>query len=169
MRPALRHFDDRQLRALKEAVRNVFWKKSEIRRVFQRSGAPNSLVSAIDWENNRTWDSVDQTLEALNSSTNGEAVIRRLAKETLQYPDGKHLAWAGAERVEAAEKSLGLLRQILGEKREEKHRAEATARAREVAIDEATRHKLRGTKLQELYSEYTHWFGVSDVHERGLR
>lgn len=169
MRSTVRHFDDRQLRALKEAVRNVFWKKSEIRRAFQRSGAPSSLLSSIDWENNKSWDSVDQSLEALNSSSNGEPVIRKLATETLRYPDGKHLAWAGQERVDAADMALKLLREVLSEKKEEKRKAEASVRAREEALDDANRYKLRATKLQELYSEYTGWFAVSDVHERGLR
>jgi hypothetical protein len=149
---SLRHFDDRQLRALKEAVRNVFWTKKDIRRAFEHAGTPNSLVSLIDWENNKTWDSADQALESLNASSNGESIIRKIAKETLQYPDGEHLRWAGQERVDAAVKSLNFLREVLGEKKEELRKAEASAQAREAAAEEANRNKLRNTKLNEIFA-----------------
>jgi Restriction endonuclease len=169
LRTAPRNFDDRQLRSLKEAVRNVFWKRSDIRRVFERCGVPSSLISSIDWENNKTWDSVDQVLEALNTSTNGAPLISKIAKETLDYPDGKHLAWAGGDRVTAASDSLTALRDVLGEKSEQKRKAEAASRAREAAFEKANKTMLRSSKLQGLYVEYAQWFSVSDANHRGLQ
>lgn len=168
MRIAVRHFDDRQLRSLKQAVRNVFWTKKDIRGLFTRCGAPGSLLAVIDWENNKSWDSVDQALEALNASSNGEAVISKVTKETLRYPDGKHLAWAGNDRVVAATESLTGLREVLGEKQEQKRNAEAAARAREAALDDSNRNLLRSSRLQEIYTKYGRWFGVTDVHQRGI-
>lgn len=168
LRIALRHFDDRQLRSLKEAVRNVFWTKKDIRRLFTRCGTPSSLLAVIDWNNNKSWDSVDQALEALNTSSNGEAVISKVAKETLYYPDGKHLAWAGNERVIAATESLIELRGVLGEKQEQKRSSEASARAREAALEGSNRNLLRSSRLQDIYASYGKWFGVSDVHQRGI-
>jgi hypothetical protein len=168
LRTACRHFDDRQLRSLKEAVRNVFWTKKEIRRVFTNCGAPNSLLAVIDWNNNKSWDSVDQALEALNTSTNGETVISKVARETLNYPDGKHLSWAGNERVVAATDSLAALRAVLGEKQEEKRSKVAAARVREEALEKSNRTLLRTSRLQELHATFGKWFGVSDAHQRGF-
>lgn len=108
------HFPDNVTAALKDAIINVFWKKKDVRSLFERCAVPSSLVSVQDW-NAYKFNIVSPVVDALNASRNGLGSLRRMFQEALTYTDGKHLLWLpdGEKRRREAERSLEHLRLLV--------------------------------------------------------
>ncbi len=162
-----RFYDEAQLRALKEGVRYVFWKKDEFRRLFDRCQVPGTALAGVLWEGN-SWNIVDHVLEILNKHAAGIGSLRAIANETLHYKNGDHLRWAGDDRVVAAEHSLRILKQAIGEHSDDLRRKQDAK-----IIADRTKHiqndgALFRSKLAKLNSEYMQWFGQSDPIKRGF-
>ena len=102
--------------ALKDAVINVFWKKTDVRALFERCDVPPALIAAQDWSAYKI-KIVSPVIDHLNSSATGLGPLRRVLYETLQYTDGKHLAWVSdaQKRCHEAERSLEHLRLLVKE------------------------------------------------------
>jgi len=162
-----RHFHADQLRQIKETVRFVFWTKRELRALFGRCGVPSSVLGCVNWDD-VTWNIVDEVLETLNASQLGIGPLRKIADETLRFPDGKHLSWAGKDRVEDATQSLAELRRLIGEHEEAKDRLERERRAREAARTSAKNGQAFTAKLAELCAAYLALIVESDPNRRGI-
>ena len=108
------HFPDNILTSLKETVINVFWKKQDVRNLFQRCMVPPELVNAQDW-NDYKYHIVSPVLDELNTREDGLGPLRRLLHETLEYKDGDHLLWLqdGHKRKREAERCLEHLRLLV--------------------------------------------------------
>ena len=107
-------FADNIMTALKDAVINVFWKKKDVRSLFDRCGVPSTLVAAQDWAAYKI-NIVAPVIDALNHNAEGLGPLRRIIHETLQYKDGKHLMWLpdAEKRCREAERSLEHLRLLV--------------------------------------------------------
>ena len=160
--------NDRTLRTLKEAIRNVFWGREELRKAFKRVDTPAFLLSEIH-PDVKVWHSVDVIIDALNANAAYHAIIEKLIRETLLYRDGKHLNWAGAERVQAAHDSLKALRVEVGELAEGRIKADKERAEREERLKKAKHGQLFSIKLEELKQLFYSWHGESDVHARGFK
>jgi hypothetical protein len=160
--------NDRRLRAVKEAVRNVFWTREEIRKLFERCGVPQLLISEVR-PDVKTWTIVDVVLDALNANEIYHHTLQKIIEQTLQYKDGKHLQWAGKEKVEAATASLTALREEIGELAEERRKRQRDEAERQTRIDKTANDKLFKEKLAELNTRFLSWFSATDPQARGIQ
>lgn len=114
------HFPENIMRALVDAVYNVFWKKSEVRALYQKCGVPHTLTNAQDW-NDKKIRSLEPVLQSLNSTEDGLGPLRMILAETLKFTSGDHLLWLadGQKRKREAERCLDHLRLLV-----EKHDAQ---------------------------------------------
>jgi len=112
----MRHFPDNIMTALKDAVINVFWKKTDVRALFHRCAVPAALIAAQDW-NAYKINIVSPIIDHLNGSPTGLGPLRQILQETLQYTDGRHLMWLpdAKKRCHEAERSLEHLRLLVKE------------------------------------------------------
>src|SRR5262249_50446517 len=110
----MNHFPDNVQTALKEAVINVFWKKEDVRVLFQRCVVPAQLINEQDWQKYK-YHIVAPILDALNRNPDGLGPLRRILQETLNYTSGDHLLWMsdGEKRKREAERSLEHLRLLV--------------------------------------------------------
>src|SRR3989442_410515 len=108
------HFPDNIATAMKEAIINVFWKKTDVRALLQRCGVDSTLIAAQDW-NAYKFHIVSPVIDALNSQPEGIGALRRILQETLTYKDGAHLLWLpdSQKRKREAERSLEHLRLLV--------------------------------------------------------
>lgn len=127
------HFPDNIMTALKDAVINVFWKKTDVRSLLARCDVPANLVAAQDW-NTYKINIVGPVIDALNADQDGLGPLRQIVQETLQYKDGKHLMWLpdAEKRCREADRSLEHLRLLVKDH-------DAVQRARKEERDERFR------------------------------
>ena len=132
------HFSQNILGALKDAVVKVFWKKDDVRALFEVAGVQRSLIDAQNWQLYK-YKIVSPVLDKLNTTESGIGPLRRILHETLSFKDGNHLLWCsdGQRLKREAEESLARLRSLVADhdaiKQTEKEQQNAIARRREEA------------------------------------
>jgi Restriction endonuclease len=162
------HFSQNILGSLKDAVVKVFWKKDDLRALFEVAEVPQSIINAQNWDLYK-FKIVSPVLDKLNSTATGIGPLRRILHETLSFKDGNHLLWCsdGQRLKREAEESLARLRSLVadhdGAKQTEKEQQQAIARRKE----EANKHRAFNEKLAELKAVFIHFHGKADHNERG--
>ena len=144
------HFPDNVMTALKDAVINVFWKKTDVRALFERCGVPSPLVAGQDWSAYK-FNIVSPVVNQLNESPTGLGPLRRVLQETLQYTDGKHLMWLpdAQKRCREAERSLEHLRLLV----KDHDAAQRTQEEERQARLRAQRHAKGGADFRRRLAE----------------
>jgi hypothetical protein len=162
------HFPDNIVTALKETILNVFWKKKDVRSLFQRSGVNSTLVAAQDW-NGYKYHIVSPVIDALNSDPEGLGILRRILQETLAYTDGNHLLWLpdGQKRKREAERSLEHLRLLVRDHDAAKQSAQEQREARIRQSEELKRGALFRQKLSDLKDVFIEFCQDQDRARRG--
>jgi hypothetical protein len=162
------HFSQNVLGALKDSVVKVFWKKDDVRALFEVAGVPRSLIDAQNWQLYK-FKVVSPVLDKLNTAEAGIGPLRRILQETLSFKDGNHLLWCsdGQRLKKDAEESLDRLRKLVVDhdaiKQTEKEQRAAIARRR----DEANKHRAFNDELAILKATFIQFHGKSDHNERG--
>jgi hypothetical protein len=162
------HFPDNIMTALKEAVVRVFWRRADVRRLFEKCGVPERLTASQDW-NQYKYLVVSPILDTLNSDLDGLGALRRILRETLEYTDGKHLLrYTDGERLQRdAERALDHLR-LLVEKRDSDLKVAQAVEARRLAEQqEVTRASLFSAKLDALRQRFLDYYTDGDRQSRG--
>jgi len=164
------HFSDNILTALQDAIINVFWRKKDMRALFERSGVPQQLISGQDWEQYK-YHILHPVLETLNRQRDGLGPLRALLKETLDYKDGDHLLWLqdGQKRKREAERCLEHLRLLVKDHDAAKRSKEEEQRARQKAAEESARGKGFQKKLADLKQRFFYHLQNRDRQDRGYR
>jgi hypothetical protein len=124
------HFPDNVVTALKDAILNVFWKKTDVRALFERCDVDRTLIASQDW-NGYKIHIVSPVVDTLDGCAQGIGLLRRILQETLAYKDGSHLLWLpdGQKRKREAERSLEHLRLLVKEHDTAKQSAEEERQA----------------------------------------
>jgi len=165
---AIVHFSQSVLVALKDAIVKVFWKKDDVRSLFEVAGVPRSLVDAQNWQLYK-FKIVSPVLDKLNTTDAGIGPLRRILHETLSFKDGNHLLWcsAGQKLKQDAEISLARLRELVADhdaaKQTEKEKLEAVSRRRE----EANKYRAFNEELGRLKTDFIQFHAKADHNERG--
>ncbi len=162
------HFPDNVITALKEAIINVFWKKTDLRAMLQRSGIPHELMQAQDWERYKYYI-VSPVLDSLNESQSGLGPLRCILQETLRYTDGNHLLrWPdGQKRKREAERCLEHLRLLVKERDQVLATAAEEREARRRQAEEAGRGRVFQEKLEKLKADFLSFHREDDHQKRG--
>jgi hypothetical protein len=162
------HFSQNVLGALKDAVTKVFWKKDDVRALFEVAGVPRSLTDAQNWQLYK-FKIVSPVLDKLNTTESGLGPLRRILHETLSFKDGSHLLWCsdGQRLKKEAEESLARLRSLVADhdtvKQTEKEQQDAIARRKE----EANKYRAFNEELTKLKASFIEFHGKSDHNQRG--
>jgi hypothetical protein len=164
------YFPDNIVTALKEAVINVFWKKQDVRALFERCDVDAQLIATQDW-NRYKFHIVSPIIDSLNASATGIGPLRRMLQETLTYKDGDHLLWLsdGQKRKREAERSLEHLRLLVKDNDAAKQSAEEQKRARLRKVEEAQRGAHFQSKLSDLQKRFLAYCGNADHRKRGYK
>jgi hypothetical protein len=162
------YFPDNIATALKEAIINVFWKKQDVRALFQRCDVDAQVIAAQDW-NKYKFHIVSPIVDWLNINPTGIGPLRRMLQETLTYKDGDHLLWLsdGQKRKREAERSLEHLRLLVKDHDAAKESAEEQKRARMRKVEEAQRGAHFQAKLADIQKRFLQYCGNSDHRKRG--
>ena len=162
------HFSQSILAALKEAVVKVFWKKDDVRGLFEVAGVTRPLIDAQNWQLYK-FKIVSPVLDKLNSTESGLGPLRRILHETLSFKDGNHLLWCsdGQRLKKEAEESLTRLRGLVADhdaaKQTEKEEREAIARRKE----ETNKYRFFNDELTRLKAAFIQFHAKADHNERG--
>lgn len=164
------HFPDNILTALQDAIINVFWRKRDMRSLFDRSGVPQQLISGQDWEQYK-YHILHPILKTLNTRQDGLGPLRALLMETLGYKDGEHLLWLqdGQKRKREAERCLEHLRLLVKDHDAAKRNKEEEQEARKKTLEESARGKAFQEKLVGLKERFFSHFQNPDRQDRGYR
>lgn len=162
------HFPDNILTVLKEAVINVFWKKSDVRGLFGRCEVPHELIGAQDW-NAYKFHIVSPVLDTLNSREDGLGPLRRILQETLEYKDGDHLLWLqdGQKRKREAERCLEHLRLLVKDHDAAKRTEREQREARQRQAQEEKGKSAFNSRLGEIYQRFLAYHQNPNRQERG--
>jgi len=162
------HFSQNVLGALKDAVIKVFWKKDDVRALFEVAGVPRSLTDAQNWQLYK-FKIVSPVLDDLNKSESGIGPLRRILHETLSFKDGTHLLWCsdGQRLKREAEESLARLRALVADhdaaKQTEKEKQDGIAKRKE----EANKYRAFNEALSRLRGDFIQFHTKMDHNERG--
>ena len=164
------YFPDNIATALKEAVINVFWKKQDVRALFERCDVDAQLIAIQDW-NKYKFHIVSPIIDSLNASPTGIGPLRRMLQEALTYKDGDHLLWLsdGQKRKREAERSLEHLRLLVKDNDAAKQSAEEQKRARLRKVEEAQRGAHFQSKLSDLQKRFLAYCANADHRKRGYK
>ncbi len=146
----------------------VFWKKDDVRGLFEVAGVPRSLIDAQNWQLYK-FKIVSPVLDRLNNAESGLGPLRRILHETLSFKDGNHLLWCsdGQRLKKEAEESLVRLRALVADhdaaKQTEKEEREAIARRKE----ETNKYRFFNDELTRLKAAFIQFHAKADHNERG--
>ncbi|HEV2970538.1 MAG TPA: restriction endonuclease [Pirellulales bacterium] len=162
------HFPDNVMSVMKDAIINVFWKKTDVRALFDRCGVPRDLVSGQDWTAYKI-HIVSPVLDNLNSTPKGLGPLRQILQETLKYTDGKHLLWLpdGEKRRKEAERGLEHLRLLVKELDAAKRTEDEERQARLRQLEQAKGGIAFRNKLDQIKTRFYALFQNPDAQARG--
>jgi hypothetical protein len=153
---------------MKETIVNVFWKKSDVRQLFERSEVSLELVNAQDW-NQYKYLIVSPILDVLNTISEGLGPLRRILQETLGYTDGDHLLWLsdGKKRKREAERCLEHLRLLVKEHIQIMQTKEEESQARQKRAEERQKAATFQAKLLDIKNRFSAFVFSSSPQRRG--
>ena len=162
------HFPDNILTALKETIINVFWKKNDVRSLFQRCDVPAELISAQDWGGYK-FHFVAPVLDALNGRPDGLGPLRRLLQEALEYKDGSHLLWLqdGKKHKREAERCLEHLRLLVKDYDAAMRTEREQREARQRQAQENRTKSAFNARLADIYQRFLAYHQNPNRQERG--
>jgi len=106
------------IRALKEALRNIYWYKDDLRLFFLACELPDNVIAKQGWHDSQEYKVriASKVLDELISMDDaGLGHIRRITQRILDIPNFDHLRNLedGADKVSAARKSVEVLRELV--------------------------------------------------------
>lgn len=162
------HFPDNVIKALIDALINVFWLKKDLRSLYERCGVPSSMIAAQDWSSYK-YHIIEPVLSALNSNEEGLAPLRRILAETLNYKDGDHLLWLqdGKKRKREAERCLEHLRLLVQQHDEALHEAQEEQARRRAEAEKTSTKRAFNERLRQLRDRFLILHQQLDSQGRG--
>lgn len=159
------------INALKEALTNIYWYKSELRSFIMHTISDPNILSRLDWGDYKR-NIVTRLIEFLakNQDTYQNDLLR-LMSEVIKIDDFSHLKRLedGHEKAKKAEESVNALRKLckghfdlIEEEREKEERRKAT-------YENYLKQKGVREKLEEIKSDYFSLISTTDLHSRGYK
>lgn len=159
------------INALKEALTNIYWYKSELQSFLTHAVSNPNILSKMDWSDYKR-NIVTRLIDFLakNQDTYQNDLLR-LMTEVIKIDDFSHLKRLedGYEKAKRAEESVNALRKLLEghpdlieEERKKEERRKAT-------YEEYLKKKGVRDKLQEIKSDYFSLISTTDQQSRGYK
>jgi len=159
------------IQALRDALRNIYWYKGELRLFFLACGLPVNMVAKQGWHDSQEYKvSIAGKIldELISMEEGGLGYIRRIIKAILDIPNFDHLRKLedGVVKVSAARKSVENLRGLVL-----KHDATFCKEREEQAVHTdrlAQAIKHRNDEIARLQSQFYELVANDDAQKRGL-
>jgi len=147
---------------------SVFWRKKDVRSLFERCGVASSLIAARDWQGYKA-DIVGPVLDNLNGASEGLGPLRRVLSESLAYKDGNHLLWCtdGQKRRREAERNLEHLRLLVKDYESTLRERESAKQERLQRIAQSRQGSIFLNKLTTLRERFLAFYSNLDHRRRG--
>lgn len=157
------------INAIKEALTNVYWYKSDLRSFIMNTISDPSILARLDWSDyKRNIVTVLIDFLSRNQSTYQNDLLR-LMSEITKIDDLSHLARLedGVEKVKKAKESINALRGLVEDHFDMLEEQRLREEQRKVAYDKMLRDRGVREKLEEIEKQYLSLISSTDPHSRG--
>ncbi len=159
------------IRALKDALKSIYWYKDDLRLFLSAVELPAGLVARQGWHDPQEYKVriVGKVLDELVASgEEGLGPMRRLIQAVLEMPNFDHLRDLdnGAAKVQGARRSGEVLRELVSRHDESFSKRETERGTVGNKIMEAV--KRRNDELERLARRFTELVGTTDPQARGF-
>jgi len=159
------------INALKEALTNVYWYKSDLRSFIMNSISDPNILSILNW-NDYKRNIVTSLINFLaKHQETYQNDLLRLMSEVIKITDFSHLKRLedGEEKAKKAEESIYALRKLLKGHFDLIEEQKKLEERREVAYATILKNKGVIEKLEEINKEYYLLISSTDPHKRGYQ
>jgi hypothetical protein len=159
------------LHALKQALTDVYWYKSDLRSFLTATLSKPDLLSAVNWDDYKR-NIVGSLVDRLARNQDlFLADLVRLMTEVARIEDYSHLERLedGKDKATKARKAVQALRKYVGAPAEADAEDAKVEQRRRAAFDSLVRKTAVQDKLRELTKEYYLLLGSSEPQRRGYR
>lgn len=159
------------LLALKQALTDVYWYKSDLRSFLTTTLNKPDVVSRLNWDDYKR-NIVATLVDALsrNQAEDGSDLLR-LMTEVARVDDFSHLLRLedGDKKARQAQKSVAALRKYVGKPADDEAEQQAIEERRKAAYEAMIKTGGVKDKLSELTQEYYRLLGNDEPQKRGYR
>ncbi len=159
------------IQALKEALKDVYWYKNDLRLFLKTLDLPGGIVERQGWHDSKEYKVViagNILDELITIGVEGLGPIRRLIQSVLDIPNFDHLKKLedGAKKVQVARRSVELLRRLALDHDESFRRTVKDTKARKDKVYLATQRC--NDEIRVLQRRFTELASVEDHAKRGI-
>lgn len=159
------------LHALKQALTDVYWYKSDLRSFLTSTLSKSELVTQLNWEDYKR-NIVTSVVDRLARHEDlFQADLLRLITEVARIDDFSHLTRLedGKEKAKKAQAAVQALRKYVGNPTASDNETEKTEGRRKAAFDALMRTTAVQERLQSLTKDYYSLLSDTDAQKRGYK
>ena len=158
------------INALKEALANVYWYKSDLRSFIMNSVSDTSILAQLDWNDykrNIVILLVNYLARNQNSYQND---LLRLMSEVIKIEDFSHLSRLedGAEKASKAKESVNALRTLVRDHFDLVEEQKISEEQRKAAYERMLRNQGVRDRLKEIEKKYLELISSTNPQQRGF-
>lgn len=158
------------INALKEALANVYWYKSDLRSFIMNTISEPGILARLDWSDyKRNIVTVLIDFLARNQDTYQNDLLRLLS-EIIKIEDFSHLSRLedGDEKVRKAEESVNALKTLVKDHFNLMEEQKISEELRKAAYEKMLRDQGVREKLKEIEKDYCSLISSTDPQQRGF-
>lgn len=158
------------LNALKEALTNIYWYKSDLRSFIMNTVNDTNILAKLDWNDyKRNIVTLLVNYLARNQDTYQNDLLR-LMSEVIKIEDFSHLSRLedGAEKAKKAKESVNALRTLVKEHFDLLEKQRISEEKRKVAYEKMLRNQGVRDRLKEIEKEYLGLISSTNPQQRGF-
>lgn len=158
------------INALKEALTNIYWYKSDLRSFIMNTISDTNLLAKLDWNDyKRNIVTLLVNYLARNQDTHQNDLLR-LMSEVIKIEDFSYLSRLedGAEKVKKAKESVNALRTLAEDHFDLVEQQRISEEQRKAAYEKMLRHQGVRDRLKEIEKDYLGLISSTNPQQRGF-
>ncbi len=157
------------INALKEALCNIYWYKSDLRSFLQNCIGDRSVILSVDWNSYKRQIVSDIIDYLCGDQDKYLGDLRRLMHEVCKMTNFKHLEQLedGRKKAQRAAESVKNLRDLVDTSNAKAKEEEDIAKRRKEALEKLKSSQAVLGKLESIKSEYFKLVTAKEHHKRG--
>lgn len=158
------------INALKEALTNIYWFKSDLRSFIMNTISDTNLLAKLDWSDyKRNIVTLLVNYLARNQDTHQNDLLR-LMSEVIKIEDFSHLSRLedGAEKVKKAKESVNALRTLAEDHFDLVEQQRISEDQRKAAYEKMLRNQGVRDRLKEIEKDYLGLVSSTNPQQRGF-
>lgn len=158
------------INALKEALTNIYWFKSDLRSFIMNTISDTNLLAKLDWNDyKRNIVTLLVNYLARNQDTHQNDLLR-LMSEVIKIEDFSHLSRLedGAEKVKKAKESVNALRTLAEDHFDLVEQQRISEDQRKAAYEKTLRNQGVRDRLKEIEKDYLGLVSSTNPQQRGF-